>query len=202
MSLVFTARGINNNFADSLRKIGESGNSKLLVLLGEVGVPFDIHNHTNHASSTVLLDRTLRAVEKSNLDHTIWNYSPQNTQLAGDNWNGEDLSIRSKTSNRGLLSVVRPFAVEVSPGVNFFNQEFNPKNAAKKYTLSIICRTIGTKRIFIYLPQFHFSTSEIKVMKTSGRVKSNNKKQELQWEGILCDGENQRHQIEISNILV
>ena len=185
-----------------MRKIKQSGNSKLRVLLGEVGVPFDMDNHTNHASTTVLLDRTLRAVEDSNLDFTIWNYYPQNTQVDGDNWNGEDLSIRSQNRNRGLLSVIRPYAVEVSPGVSFYNQEFNPKSAAKEYTLGISCRTSGTKSVSIYLPDFHFSTCDLKVLQTSGRIESNKMKQEIRWEGILCEGKNQRHHIKISNTLV
>ena len=197
--LVFTSRGIRNNFANSLRKIEESGNSKLRVLLGEIGVPFDIKNDTNYASSTVLLDRSLRAVEESNLDYTFWNYSPQNTQVDGDKWNGEDLSIRSGAGNRGLLSAIRPYAIEASAGVFFAKQEFNPKSKRKDYTLSIICRTAGTKRVSIYLPRFHFSTNESKVMHSSGQVQSNAKKQELQWEGILCDRKHLHHEIKISN---
>ena len=201
LSPIFTAKRIKRNFVKSLQEIRLSGNNTLRVLLGEVGVPFDITGDKYYASSTALLDRSLLAAEESDLDYTVWNYFPQNIQNIGDKWNGEDLSIRSENMNRGLLSAIRPFAVETSAGVNLFKQQFDPKSAAKKFILRIKCETIGTKHVSIFLPHFHYSPENLEMVKTSGTtISSQTEMQSLQWRDISCQKQNQYHQLEISMV--
>ncbi len=65
------------------------------------------------------MDRTLRAMEDTLLGYTIWNYTPDNDNAHGDQWNGEDLSIFSRdlqkdpanihSGGRALDAVVRPY---------------------------------------------------------------------------------------------
>jgi hypothetical protein len=59
-------------------------------------------------------------MDDSLLSYTLWNYTPDNTNAHGDQWNGEDLSIFSRdqqrhpqdinSGGRALEAVVRPYA--------------------------------------------------------------------------------------------
>lgn len=94
------------------------------VLLGEFGIPFDLHNKpflraADELLTTRALDRSFRALEKNLMSGTIWNYSADNVHGRGDAFNGEDLSIFSRSEQkdpsdinsggRALRAVVRPY---------------------------------------------------------------------------------------------
>jgi hypothetical protein len=94
------------------------------VLLGEFGIPFDLHNQpflraADELLTTRALDRSFRALEANMLSGTIWNYTADNIHGRGDAFNGEDLSIfcRSEqehledihSGGRALRAVVRPY---------------------------------------------------------------------------------------------
>jgi hypothetical protein len=65
------------------------------------------------------MDRSLKAVEANLLSCALWNYTADNTNARGDQWNGEDLSIFSydqqsdpsdiNSGGRALEAVVRPY---------------------------------------------------------------------------------------------
>jgi hypothetical protein len=65
------------------------------------------------------MDRTLRALESNLLSYALWNYTPDNDNAHGDQWNGEDLSIFSRdqqhapgdinSGGRALQAVLRPY---------------------------------------------------------------------------------------------
>jgi hypothetical protein len=65
------------------------------------------------------LDRSLRALDANHMSGTIWNYSADNTKEIQDSFNGEDLSIFSRSDQkdasdinsggRALASLVRPY---------------------------------------------------------------------------------------------
>jgi hypothetical protein len=48
-------------------------------------------------------------VDANLLHSTIWNYTSDNTNETGDNWNGEDLSIFSEGKARGEGGWLRPY---------------------------------------------------------------------------------------------
>ncbi len=94
------------------------------VLLGEFGIPFDLHNQrllraADELLTTRALDRSFRALEKNVMSGTLWNYSPDNIHGRGDAFNGEDLSIYSRSEQkdasdinsggRALRAVARPY---------------------------------------------------------------------------------------------
>jgi hypothetical protein len=66
------------------------------------------------------LDRSFRALEANLLSGTLWNYTADNDNQWGDQWNGEDLSIFSRdqqsdpgdldSGGRALRAAVRPYA--------------------------------------------------------------------------------------------
>jgi hypothetical protein len=125
--LVVGAGAIHASFAaqlGSFKQEAEHDFGGVPVLLGEFGIPFDLHNRAMYRSGDYslalrALDRSFRALEANRMSGAIWNYTPDNTQAAGDYFNGEDLSIFSRSQQsdpsdihsggRGLRALVRPY---------------------------------------------------------------------------------------------
>lgn len=95
------------------------------TLIGEIGIAFDLNNRRAYRTGdfslqTKAMDRTLHAADDNLLSYTIWNYTPDNDNKHGDQWNGEDLSIYSldqrtdpqdiNSGGRALQAIVRPYA--------------------------------------------------------------------------------------------
>lgn len=125
--IVLGAGAIQQSFALQLgifRREAETELGGIPVLLGEFGVPFDLHNKrvlraADDLLTTRALDRSFRALEKNLMSGTIWNYSADNTHERGDSFNGEDMSIFSRTEQteptnvnsggRALRALIRPY---------------------------------------------------------------------------------------------
>lgn len=125
--LVLGADAIQQSFAAQLAVFRHEANNDMggvPVLLGEFGIPFDLHKpaflrKADEMLETRALDRSFRALESNLMSGTVWNYSPDNTFEIGDSFNGEDLSIftRSERTNpqdihsggRALRTLIRPY---------------------------------------------------------------------------------------------
>ncbi len=125
--VVLGAEAIQRSFAAQLAVYRhDAGNHMggVPVLLGEFGIPFDLHKpavvrRADEALEMRALDRSFRALEANHMNGTVWNYSPDNTFEIGDSFNGEDLSIftLSEQTNpadihsggRALRTLVRPY---------------------------------------------------------------------------------------------
>lgn len=94
------------------------------VHLGEMGIPFDVdggraYRTGNFSPQEKALDRSLLAVEDSLMNVTIWNYTADNDNTRGDQWNGEDFSVFSRdqqkdpadinSGGRALRALLRPY---------------------------------------------------------------------------------------------
>ncbi len=105
------------------------------TVIGEFGLPFDLDHKkaykTGDFSSHVqALDAYYAAMDENLLNCTIWNYTADNTNARGDQWNDEDLSIFSRdqtpqtfevcetskvySGDRGLAAIVRPYARKIA----------------------------------------------------------------------------------------
>ncbi len=99
------------------------------TLIGEFGVPFDmkggeILRTEDFSLPAMALDASFRAIEANLVSSTLWNYTPDNTNLHGDQWNEENLSIFSRdqqhdlqdvnSGGRALRAAVRPYARAVA----------------------------------------------------------------------------------------
>ncbi len=99
------------------------------VLIGEFGIAYDMQNKRAYQTGDFrkqigAMDRMLRALDDTLLSGTIWNYTADNTNVHGDGWNEEDLSIFSRdqqrdpkdvnSGGRALEAVARPYARAVA----------------------------------------------------------------------------------------
>jgi len=101
------------------------------TLVGEFGIPFDLQDkhayRTGDFSRQVqAMDASFRAVEANLLSYNLWNYTADNDNRHGDQWNDEDFSIFSRDQQpnanrdvppgrlyeggRALPAVLRPYA--------------------------------------------------------------------------------------------
>ena len=93
-------------------------------LLGEFGIPFDLNGGRAYRTGRFraqekALERSFQAIEANLLSSAIWNYTADNTNARGDQWNGEDLSIFSRdqrteprdinSGGRALRALLRPY---------------------------------------------------------------------------------------------
>jgi len=127
--LVLGARRGRRSFAVQLRRFSTISESRLdgrPVIIGEIGVPFDLHGGKAYRTGdftrqVMAMDRSLAAAESALLGYALWNYNPDNDNLHGDHWNGEDLSIYSRdqrsdpkdinSGGRALRAIVRPYPI-------------------------------------------------------------------------------------------
>lgn len=125
--IVLGSPAIQQSFAAQLnvfRHEAEHDLGGVPVALGEFGIPFDLHNKpllraADELLTTRALDRSFRALEANLMSGTIWNYSADNIHERGDSFNGEDMSIFSRSEQkdasdinsggRALRAVVRPY---------------------------------------------------------------------------------------------
>lgn len=125
--VVIGAHAIQQSFAAQLNVFqyeAEHDLGGIPVLLGEFGIPFDLHNKpllraADELLTTRALERSFQALEDNLMSGTIWNYSADNVHDRGDAFNGEDLSIFSRSEQqdpsdinsggRALRAVVRPY---------------------------------------------------------------------------------------------
>jgi len=124
--------GVRRSFAHQLARMEAEATAHLggvPTLIGEFGIPFDLGNkqayRTGDFSRQVrALDDTFQALEANLLSGTLWNYTADNDNHRGDQWNGEDLSLFSRdqqedpgdlnSGGRALEAAVRPYAHKIA----------------------------------------------------------------------------------------
>jgi hypothetical protein len=125
---VFGSENVRKAFARQLKVIKDTAVrlTQAPVLIGEFGIPFDLNKKEAYKSGDFeqhvqAMDATFQALEANLLHGTLWNYTADNDNQWGDQWNEEDLSIFSgdqqhdpdniHSGGRALQSVVRPYPV-------------------------------------------------------------------------------------------
>jgi hypothetical protein len=162
------------------------------TLVGEFGLPFDLDGGSAYRTGdftphTRALSSYYDALDAHLVHSTLWNYTPDNTNAWGDQWNQEDLSIYSvdqrtnptdpDSGARALEGFCRP-TMRACAGTPL-HQEFQFES--KYFTLDIDA-TGATPPTLVYLPKcqypqgFHASVS-------SGHVAYDPTSQFLIWTG-------------------
>ncbi len=126
--VIFGARRIRQSYNQQLESFKKSARERLggvPTLIGEIGIPFDMQKKKafrtgNFKTQVRAMDRSLKIMDDTLLNYTIWNYTADNSNARGDQWNDEDLSIFSRdqqkdpgdinSGGRALQAVVRPYA--------------------------------------------------------------------------------------------
>ncbi len=129
---VFGARRVLRVFTEqiaSLKRAASVHMNNAPMLIGEVGIPFDMHERRAYETGdfsrqVAALDTTMRALERNLVPFTLWNYTADNSNARGDHWNDEDLSLfccEQQTGcgdrfdgGRALEAAVRPYAEKVA----------------------------------------------------------------------------------------
>ncbi len=95
---------IRKSFAERLARPKEHASRRMgnaPTLIGETGISHDqnkkrAYRTGNFSAQIKAYDRIIRALEENMLNVTLWNYTSDNTNAHGDQWNDEDLSIFSR----------------------------------------------------------------------------------------------------------
>ncbi|MDP9379952.1 MAG: cellulase family glycosylhydrolase [Chloroflexota bacterium] len=129
---VFGRDAVQRSYAAQLGAIRQSSAAEMgniPTLIGEFGLPFDLNEGAAYesgdfSSHVAALDSYVDAMDEHLLNFTLWNYTADNTNERGDQWNGEDLSIFSRdqqtdpadldSGGRALEGVVRPYALKTA----------------------------------------------------------------------------------------
>ncbi len=203
--LVFGKRRVRRSFKEQLSRYQKRAGAELggvPVVIGEIGTSFDLDHGKSYRTGNFkkqirAMDRSLRAAEESLLGYTIWNYTPDNTHLYGDGWNGEDLSIFSidertdpvdiNSGGRALEAVIRPYP-KATAGVPF-ELSFDYQTGRFKYTFRHIDSITEPTEIFV--PEFQYPGGySVKVSDGDYEIDSENqtlryRHSKARWEHII-----------------
>lgn len=132
------------------------------VLIGEIGIPFDLEHKRayrtgDYSKQVKAMDRSMQALEDTLLSATVWNYTADNSNARGDQWNDEDLSIFSRdqqarpqdihSGGRALQAIVRPYARAIAGEA--LRMSFDIKRAVFEFTFRHDARVTAPTELFV-----------------------------------------------------
>lgn len=168
--VVLGPRRVGRSFAQQLARHKTYAAQRLgnvPTFIGEIGIAFDLNGKRAYRSGSFqqqiqAMDRTLRAADENQLSYTIWNYTPDNDNLHGDQWNGEDLSIFSRdqmtnpkdihSGGRALEAVVRPYPLATTGQILSFSFDIH----RRVFTFEFRHDPAVNAPTVIYLPGYQY----------------------------------------------
>lgn len=171
------------------------------VLIGECGIPFDMGARDrkpvffagtepktafetgDFTKCTNALDRTMRSLEVAKVSFTLWCYQPDNTNQYGDGWNGEDLSLFSKSQvvpgkeddlfagGRSLVAAIRPYPCRIAG--DLIDYSFNIYRKDRKFDMLFqVDPTLDINETEIFVPKYQYPHGiDVTIMKGDGQYK-------------------------------
>lgn len=161
------------------------------TLIGETGIPYDMHDAKafsdgDFSQQEKAADRVFNALEKNLLHYTWWNYTSDNSNSRGDQWNAEDLSIFSRdqqtdpsdinSGGRALSAIIRPYPYKVPGEITRYS--FDRQRG--EFVLKFIWDRSIDKPVEVYVPNYHFH-SGFQVFSHGGRFSMNDSEQMLSF---------------------
>lgn len=193
--LLFGKKNIQKYFIESmadLKQRTEDHLGEFPTLIGEIGIPFDMANKKayrdgNFTKQINAMDASLSALEANLLNFTLWNYSADNCNKWGDQWNDEDLSIysldeqRNKESDindggRALEAVIRPYAIKTAGEPKFLSFD----RIKKVFEFEFIADTSIDQPTEIFIPTFQYKKG-FNIVATDGSYSYNQEEQILSY---------------------
>jgi hypothetical protein len=123
---------VRQHFVRQVRRLVEESSNLadgVPTLIGETGIPLNLNGGEafvtgDYTAQIEAMDDTMQALEANLASFMLWNYTADNANLRGDQWNGEDFSVFSPAQQTGLgdlndggralEAVVRPYAHKVA----------------------------------------------------------------------------------------
>eukprot|EP00747_Dinoflagellata_sp_TGD_P044731 gnl/TRDRNA2_/TRDRNA2_143438_c0_seq1.p1 gnl/TRDRNA2_/TRDRNA2_143438_c0~~gnl/TRDRNA2_/TRDRNA2_143438_c0_seq1.p1 ORF type:complete len:185 (+),score=19.21 gnl/TRDRNA2_/TRDRNA2_143438_c0_seq1:2-556(+) len=145
------------------------------MVIGEIGIPMDMrvpygetpkeaYAFGDFSGHLISINHSMRALEAWMVSSTWWNYTQDNNNERGDNWNKEDLSIWSAdqqkdpddlhSGGRGLQTLVRPYAYRIA-GVPL-EMRFDPFGAAREFFFSFRSQPNVSGPTVLFVPQYQY----------------------------------------------
>jgi hypothetical protein len=208
LKMVITSGAVRRSLAGQLKHLKLISKNKLdniPVLLGEMGIPFNLNDATayktgNFSAQEKAIDRCLRAAEDNLMNVTLWNYTADNDNVRGDQWNGEDFSIFSldqqsnkddiNSGGRALKAILRPYPVATNGEPLDISYDMNKKVFLYKFRHDIET-TLPTE---IFVPDYQYPQGYRVEVSDGNWSKEDNSQILKYWHSL----ERKIHQIKIS----
>jgi hypothetical protein len=193
--IIFGKRKVAKAFSEFMDKMNRDTKQyygeNAVALLGEFGIPFDMNNRKAFASrdfsvQSKALDRCFQAVESNLLHYTLWNYTADNTNERGDQWNGEDLSVYSlsqvtdqsdiNSGGRSLDAAVRPYPYKVAGELKHYVFNYKTGEMVIRF-MPDVSVPLPTE---LFLPDYHYQQG-FQVYVSSGSLSFDKKARLLQF---------------------
>ncbi|KAF9521115.1 glycoside hydrolase family 5 protein [Hydnum rufescens UP504] len=144
-ALYWGVRGLRKNYELQIRTLVEAGYQSLgevPVIIGECGVPMDLNKEDAFRTGDFswherMMDAMIRALERNLIGFTLWTYNPENHDISGDFWNGENFSWFSQSRAR------RRQSSDLTPNVSLAQTEVSLDEGAR--LLSAVVRPYPAK---------------------------------------------------------
>lgn len=199
-ALYFGSSGLRRNYARQLSNLVQHALKFLRpvpILIGEVGIPFDINNRRalqtgDYSKQRELLHNLIAAMEDNMVGYTLWNYNPVNTIEHGDGWNDEDFSVLTShpyvadICNKGfeedkvyrggrcLDVVIRPYAAKVAGKP--IRSNWDPQTLQFEFEWEYSVAVAPNQHLQeekrrlteIFLPAYHYAAHDLVIRVSSG----------------------------------
>lgn len=182
-NVVVGKRNVRRAFENTLSEMIKETHQKygnVPSILGEFGIPFDMNQARayktgNFNKQNKALNRSFKVAEANLLNYTLWNYTADNTNIRGDLWNGEDLSVFSlsqqekaediNSGGRALESAIRPYPKKINGKLTHYEYNYKQK------TLSVIFIANEESKYpnEIFVPEFIYANT-FRVFTDSGKL--------------------------------
>ena len=192
--LVLGPWAISRSYASQIRGLRQAALERFLgapTLIGEVGVPIDLRSQSAYRAGDFSLvvramDRSLRAMDDGLVSYTLWNYTADNSNARGDQWNDEDLSIFSRdqqrdpsdidSGGRALAAVVRPYAMATAGEP--LRMSFDIRT--RKFEYEFLHDPAVSAATEFFVPRFHYPQA-YRVTVSDGRFEMDRDSQALRY---------------------
>lgn len=163
------------------------------TLIGEFGVPFDLNDGRSYATEdfsaqTNALSSYYDALDANLAHSTLWNYTPDNTNQWGDGWNGEDLSIFSRSQQwnpydldnggRAIEGFCRP-TIRACTGIPT-RQRFHRSSGDYELHITAEANRAPTE---LYVPRIQYREG-YRVTVSDGQIRHDLRNQKVYWFGM------------------
>lgn len=194
--LVLGKKNVLESYIHSIKMIKNMSKKDMQdcpTVIGETGIPMDMnksqayenYDYTKHEKA---LDRIFQAIESNMVHVSIWNYTADNTNLLGDRWNEEDLSIYSadtpkyvdQDGGRGTRAFSRPYPRLIKGKPISYSFDY------KRGVFELVLKQEVRKQVVeaeIFLPPIHYG-DDFKVYVNSGSYTFDFKERVLKFKGL------------------